>query len=547
MLTEAHPEPNATHETIVRLALSAASGQPRIVTTNYDTLLSQLLPTDTRTYEYPDLPGRGDFTGVVHLHGSLKNARGGLVATDSDLADAYMGTRAVGTLFLERLFDRSAVLFVGYSLDDVLVRYLLKAQTAASELYVLTARPDDRRWRELRVHPVGYESHSQLPAVLSLWADYTEAGIAGEDQRVGVIVGAGPPPVDSDDSYLCEVLQDPQRVGLFTGRAQDARWLSWVAETLYPGLLFKDAGDLTEAQRQLQAWFARCFSTDDAAARAALEIIGGSDSAMPAVLWTQMVWNLRSRRCGVSPDLKRRLFVAMADAAPAAGSDRLLEVIEDCQTPDDDSLVLELFARVHSPRMRDPEQRNPRFRDQEPGTDMLERFRHLAADLMAITDQRLRQDARRNDHFGTYRRSRPAIEPHPQNDVIGNADPLIDAARDLLDIQIQDAPEASAAQIRAWEKSRWAILQRLALYGHTVRGDITQDAKLAVLVEYPDLVVDRELHHEAMSLIAAALPVASPPVVDQLVVAVRDHETSDRIRFHKLAWIAHHAAGSPTA
>ena len=97
------------------------------------------------------------------------------------------------------------------------------------------------------------------------------------------------------------------------------------------------------------------------------------------------------------------------------------------------------------------------------------------------------------------------------------------------------------------EKSRWAILQRLALYGHTVRGDITQDAKLAVLVECPDLVVDRELHHEAMSLIAAALPAASPPVVDQLVVAVRDHETSDRIRFHKLAWIAHHAAGSPTA
>ena len=547
MLTEAPPEPNPTHEAIVRLALSAASGQPRIVTTNYDTLLSQLLPADTRTYGYPDLPGRGDFTGVVHLHGSLKDARGGLVATDSDLADAYMGTRAVGTLFLERLFGRSAVLFVGYSLDDVLVRYLLKAQTAASELYVLTARPDDRRWRELHVHPVGYESHSQLPAVLSLWADYAEAGIAGEDQRVGVIVGAGPPPVDSDDSYLCEVLRDPQRVGLFTGRAQDARWLSWVAETLYPGLLFKDAGDLTEAQRQLQSWFARCFSTDDAPARAALEIIGGSGSVMPVGLCRQMMWNLRSRRCGVSPDLKRRLLVAMADAAPAAGSDRLLEMIEDCQTPDDDSLILELFARVHSPRMRDPEQRNPRFRDQEPGTDMLERFRHLAADLMSITDQRLRQDARRNDHFGTYRRSRPAIEPHPQNDVIGNADPLIDAARDLLDIQIQDAPEAAAAQIRAWEKSRWAILQRLALYGHTVRGDITQDAKLAVLVECPDLVVDRELHHEAMSLIAAALPAASPPVVDQLVVAVRDHETSDRIRFHKLAWIAHHAAGSRTA
>ena len=547
VLTEAQPEPNATHEAIVRLALSAPSGQPRIVTTNYDTLLSQLLPTDTRTYEYPDLPGRGDFTGVVYLHGSLKDARGGLVATDSHLADAYMGTRAVGTLFLERLFDKCSVLFVGYSLDDVLVRYLLKAHSTTSKLYTLTTRPDDPRWRELRVCPVGYESHSQLPAILSRWADHAEAGIAGEDQRVGVIVAAGPPPVEYDDLYLREVLQDPHRVGLFAGRAQDARWLRWVASTLHPGLVFTQAGDLTESQHQLQAWFARCFATDDDPARAALELIGDSGSVMPLGLWRQMMWSLRSRRCGVSSDLKRRLLVAMTDAAPAAGGDLLLEVIEDCQAPDDDSLVLELFARVHSPRMRDPEQRSLRVLHLEPGTDMLERFRHLAADLSAIADQRLRQDARRDDLLGRYRRSRPAVEAHPQNDVIGDPDRLVDAARDLLDFQIQDAPEAATAQLRAWEESRWTILQRLALYGHTVRGDLTPDAKLAVLVECPDLFVDRELHHEAMHLIAAALPAASPSVVDQLVAAVCDHETSNRIRFHKLAWIAHHAAGSRTA
>ncbi len=544
MLTEAQPEPNATHKAIVQLALSAASGQPRIVTTNYDTLLSQLLPTDSRTYEYPDLPGRGDFTGVVYLHGSLNDARGGLVATDSDLADAYMGTRAVGTLFLERLFEQSSVLFIGYSLDDVLVRYLLKAHTATSKLYILTTRPNDPRWRELRVHPVGYESHSRLPAVLSLWAEHTEAGIAGEGRRVGEIVFAGPPPEGPDDSYLRAVLQDPDRVGLFTGRAQDARWLKWVAETLHPGLVFKQAGDLTEAQRLLQAWFARCFATDDGPAQAALELVGGSGLVMPVGLWRQMMWSLRSPRCGVSPDLKRRLLVAMADAAPAAGSGPLLEVIEDCQTPHDDSLVLELFARVHSPRMRSPEQRSPRVRHREPGTDTLERFRHLAADLMAIADQRLRQDARRIGLFGTYRRTRQAIEPHPQD---RDPDPLVDAARDLLDIQIQDQPEAAAEQIRAWEKSRCAILQRLALYGLTTRSDITPDAKLAVLVECPDLLVDRELHHEAMSIIAAALPAASESVVDQLVAVVREHETSDSIRFNKLGWIAHHAAGSRTA
>ena len=262
-MTESRPSPNATHQAIAQLARSV-SPLPRIVTTNYDTLLSRCLPANTRTYEYPDLPGRGDFTGVVHLHGSLNTTDGTLVATDSNLADAYMGTRAVGTLFLERLFDKNAVLFLGYSLDDVLVRYLLKAQTTMSELYILTTKPHESRWRELRVHPVGYDSYSQLPVVLSAWAEYAASGISGEAQRLSGIVAAGPPQLqDDDDVYVRKVLQDSHRVGLFTGRAQDSRWLTWVADTLHPGLLFTQPHDLTESQRELRDWLVRCFVADD--------------------------------------------------------------------------------------------------------------------------------------------------------------------------------------------------------------------------------------------------------------------------------------------
>ena len=416
------------------------------------------------------------------------------------------------------------------------------------ELSVLTREPHDPRWTELRICPIGYESHSQLPSVLSEWADYVEAGIWGEAQRFGVIVAASPPPVDSDDDYIRGVLEDPHKVGLFTGRAQDARWLKWVADTLHPGLMYRQPGDLTEAQKQLQHWFTRCFATNDHTAQAALGLIGAGGSVMPVGLWRQMMGNLRSCRCGVSPDLKRRLLVAMADAAPAAGSDLLSGVFEDCRTPDDDSLVLELFARLHSPRMRDPEQRNLRVSCLEPVTDMLEGFRHLAGDFMSIADQRLRQDARRDGLFcKPRRRPRRAIEPHPQDDQFSDPDPLLDAARDLLDILIQDQSQAAGAQIRAWETSRWTILQRLALYGHTVRGDITSDERLAVLVECPSLLVDRALHHEAMSLIAAALPGASPSVVDELVATVCANEDSDRIRFNKLGWIARHAPDSQTA
>ena len=549
VLTERRPSPNAAHQAIAQLARSV-SDLPRIVTTNYDILLSQCLPANTRTYEYPDLPGRGDFAGVVYLHGSLDTTDGTLVATDSDLADAYMGTRAVGTLFLERLFDKNAVLFLGYSLDDMLVRYLLKAQTTMSELYTLTTKPQNPKWRELRVRPVGVDSYSQLPGILSAWADYAASGISGEAHRVGVIVAAGPPQLqDADDAYIRTVVQDPLRVGLFTGRARDSQWLEWVAGTLHPGLLFTQPDDLTEAQRELRNWLVRCFVTDDDTAAAVLNLIRGNRGVMPFWLWKQMLWNLRSpHRCHISADLKKQTLLAITDAAPDSGAGLLLEVIDDCHPHDDDSLVLELFSRLHSPRIRDAYQDGFTPRDREPrGSSLLEQFRHIASDLMAVVDHRLRQDAQRNDITATRTRFRQAIETHPQNDEISDPDPLIDAARDLLDILLEDLPEEAASRIGTWEKSQWTILRRLALYGHTVRTDITADAKLTVLISRPTLLLDRDLHHEAMTLMATAVPHASPSEVDDLVTLVRDQETSDRIRFDKLGWITQLVPASQSA
>lgn len=426
VLTEGQPSPNATHKAIAQLARSV-SDPPRIVTTNYDTLLSQCLQENTRTYEYPDLPGRGDFTGVVYLHGYLNTTDSTLVATDSELADAYMGTRAVGTLFLERLFDKNAVLFLGYSLVDVLVRYLLKAQTTTSELYTLTTQPNDPKWRELRVHPVGVDSYSQLPRVLSEWADYAASGISGEAHRVGVIVAAGPPQFqDADDAYIRKVAQDPHRVGLFTGRAQDPQWLKWVAGTLHPGLLFTQPHDLTDAQRELQDWLVRHLVADDHTAQVALDLIRGNRGIMPVWPWRQMLWHLSSpHRSPVSADIKRQLLLAITDAAPDSGANQMLEVIGDCQPHDDDSLVLELFSRLHSPHIRDTSQNPFTPRDRETlGSDLLDRFRHLARDLLTIADHRLRQEAQRNDINATPSRFRQAIEAHPQNDEISDWGPL---------------------------------------------------------------------------------------------------------------------------
>ena len=73
--------PNAAHQAIASLAMVGPPG--RIVTTNYDRHLSACLPDVTSPYVPPDLPGSTDFTGVVHIHGSIDQDPKRLVVTKS--------------------------------------------------------------------------------------------------------------------------------------------------------------------------------------------------------------------------------------------------------------------------------------------------------------------------------------------------------------------------------------------------------------------------------------------------------------------------------
>jgi hypothetical protein len=117
-------EPNRLHHGLVNLAMA---GQPvRIVTTNYDLHLSTVLNNrgiQLEEYRAPALPMGDDFTGIVYLHGSLRQEPKRLVVTDGDFGRAYLRD-AWAARFLERMFATYTVLFVGYSHNDVVMRYL---------------------------------------------------------------------------------------------------------------------------------------------------------------------------------------------------------------------------------------------------------------------------------------------------------------------------------------------------------------------------------------------------------------------------------------
>ena len=93
-------------------------------------------------YIGPALPLGEDFYGVVYLHGNVRKPTG-MVLTDGDFGRAYL-TNAWATRFLVSLFQKYAVLFVGYSHNDLVMNYLTRGlpPTSTKRMAALDFDPD---------------------------------------------------------------------------------------------------------------------------------------------------------------------------------------------------------------------------------------------------------------------------------------------------------------------------------------------------------------------------------------------------------------------
>lgn len=144
--------PNTTHLALVELA--DAKGPMRIVTTNFDdhirSAATEAGVTIADTWVGPALPLGDDFIGLVHLHGTVLRHPKELVLTDEDFGRAYV-TYAWATRFLLAMFQRFVVVFVGYSHDDPIMRYLALGLPAETARFAFTdsANAPDPKWTRL--------------------------------------------------------------------------------------------------------------------------------------------------------------------------------------------------------------------------------------------------------------------------------------------------------------------------------------------------------------------------------------------------------------
>jgi hypothetical protein len=204
ILRRGQNRPAPIHKALIRLSDRGAA--LTIVTTNFDLLLeaaARQQKKSIQTYTLAGIPRpgrRGDFAGVLHIHGALtKNAArtSDIIVTDQDFGEFYLRRRVIPDFIYDaaRLFH---LVLVGYSASDAPMRYLLNAVAADGSrfddlkerfAFVGLASPPDtvaiEDWKGRGITPIPYPScndHAALSRTLLRWSDLS--AINGKPQYV---------------------------------------------------------------------------------------------------------------------------------------------------------------------------------------------------------------------------------------------------------------------------------------------------------------------------------------------------------------------------
>lgn len=220
----------ATHQALLTLA-RGRDGSTRIVTTNFDRLFERVIADwadkpPTHCAPFLPVPKRSRWDGVVYLHGLLPE-----VPTDSDLQRLVVSSGDFGLAYLtERwaarftaeLFRSFTVCFVGYSLDDPVLRYMMDALAADKErgespreMFAFGAydrqkiEKAESEWNAKNVTPILYRSgkrHSYLHRTLKEWAARFRDGTRGKEQIVLSEASGDPRNATADDDFVKRIL-----------------------------------------------------------------------------------------------------------------------------------------------------------------------------------------------------------------------------------------------------------------------------------------------------------------------------------------------------
>ena len=238
ILTPATDAPNtiATHAALLDLGKHRDDGRTRLVTTNFDHLFERTIAANNpelQRFQAPHLPeSKNRWDGLVYLHGLLAPSPtpddlNRLVVSSGDFGRAYLA-EGWATRFVAELLRNHTVCFVGYSIDDPLLRYMMDAFASdrlwgdsSREMFAFGSYSKNRQeereheWRAKNVTSILYREHKKhalLHKTLRAWANTYRDGARGKE-RIVMECPIEPPTVgtkgDDSISRMAWALRDP--------------------------------------------------------------------------------------------------------------------------------------------------------------------------------------------------------------------------------------------------------------------------------------------------------------------------------------------------
>lgn len=219
--------PNAlrTHEALMTLS-ECRDGHLRLITTNFDRLFEEVISrrgNPIETYRAPLLPvPKSRWNGLVYLHGLLpetvnQSELNRLVLTSGDFGLAYLVERWAAR-FVSELFRNYTICFVGYSINDPVMRYMMDALAADRlmgeapvESFAFGSVKGNkeqialREWKAKNVTPILYKEtpgHRLLHETLEQWAATYRDGVRGKQAVVAKYAGIAPVRSTRQDDFI---------------------------------------------------------------------------------------------------------------------------------------------------------------------------------------------------------------------------------------------------------------------------------------------------------------------------------------------------------
>lgn len=568
-------KPNKTHQAIVKLASFNENGAPRpkIITTNYDTLLEQAAEQEgtpfTKIYTGPALPNGGSFNGLVHLHGCHDERNLHLVLSDKNFAEAYL-TKAWATRFLLELFNEYLVVFIGYSHDDIMMRYLALGLPAKTERYTFVSEQDSKenaqKWGSLGIIPISYptypiagtarKDHSALHEALEKWGEFLYRTRSSNDSSIGDIVKNGVTMARREEDYLLRQLHTSSGAFSFAQNARsDEKWLEWILhqEDFTDLIGNQDLHPDKEYEKIILDWFITNFAENPERQETVLELI--EHGQISYSLYDSLCRSVHSLNASGHGNEAIKLGSVLASSVPGqtlprrqdsllysyAGSFMPFPVLTQALTP---------FLHGHSihwslDRMNIPELRKQlqaQVDDEAINNEQLLAVLENSLLRAYQLEDSLHKEAIRYDSLGYGRNS---IEDVPSDQRYARIqDVIVDTLRDIG--EQFDESEATGI-IRHWWNLGYPLFQRLSVHlMNKKQTHISPDEKIKWVLD-EGLLFSLTLKHEVYALLRENILSAGKTTLTTLLEQtldgpqdeyIRDIRSAEYEKYNLLVWLA---------